>query len=89
MVEPMLPGMFGGALMRGALIRAEMGRYDEAIDIARRRLGRYGDANSIALLAGVYWQAGRHDERTIQVINRQIAWKGHKYQGTRLAVILA
>ncbi len=62
LVERDLAGMAGVSLAEGALALAALRRFDEAEQVARRQLTRYGDGKAVAVLAEVLWTHGE-DER--------------------------
>jgi hypothetical protein len=61
-IEPMLPSMYGGAMMRAVYIKSEQGDAEAAVELAQKRLDRYSDAGSVGLLAGMLWKANHADE---------------------------
>jgi len=59
---------YGGAMMRAALIRAELGDEAGALRVAEARLDRYRDSRSAVHLAGLRWQFGDFDGAARTVI---------------------
>ncbi len=49
-------------LEEAALALLDLGRRDEALQMARRNFDRYGDASEAALVAQILWMEGRDDE---------------------------
>ncbi|MFC1848987.1 hypothetical protein ACFL27_02150 [candidate division CSSED10-310 bacterium] len=59
-VAPLIPTQYGGSYGRAALILSDMGKHDQAEDVARQCLSRYNDQASSALLARVLWSADKY-----------------------------
>lgn len=58
-ISPVIRSGQGGAMIRGALILADLERYDEAARLASSAMRRYpGDRYARASLAEIYWRAG-------------------------------
>jgi hypothetical protein len=59
-IAPVIPSYQGGAMVRGALILADLERIDSAAALAGRALRRYpGLPHARAALAEIYWRADR------------------------------
>lgn len=58
-LEPLIDSWHGSVLMRASLVLAELGRKEEAVAIARRRLERYKHQwSSLTTLVEVQWRTG-------------------------------
>lgn len=88
-IEPWVQTWKGDVMVEAALDLADLGRFEEAIQIARALQGRYG-ANDVDL-AGILWKAGRPEEAAdvLKTNERRMTAAGWARAGTVFGKVYA